>query len=202
MDFSDENLVKDLDNRDMEAFTAIYDQYVYSLRRFAIVLLNNKHDAEDVVADVFVKMWQMRDRLTTEKNIKAFLFISVRNACLSVLRREQVRMNNRPAELETAQDSDIPDEILIATELRNRIRDEIERLPPQCRTVLKMTIYEGKKTAEIAELLNISCQTVTNHKSRAFQLIRSGWKVLVAVILTLTTVSYFDAIAGLLTGRS
>src|SRR5882757_1197834 len=88
----DENLVQQLANGSEAAFTAIYNLHSYALPNFARNLLDNRQNAEDVCADIFTKLWELRGRFTDIQNIKAFLFVSVRNSCLNLIRSEQTKM--------------------------------------------------------------------------------------------------------------
>ena len=84
----------------------------------------------------------------------------------------------------TEESADIPDQILIEAEYKSWLRAEIERLPDQRQLILKLAIYEGKKTNEIAELLNIAPKTVSNQKKAAFEMISPRIKAITATLFS------------------
>jgi len=180
---TNENMLDNLARIDEKAFNAIYDKYVFQLINFSRQLLERKEDAEDVVADVFFNLWKLRDRFFSIQNIKAFLYASVRNCCVDILRRTQTRNTSLLAA--TEESADIPDQILIEAEYKSWLRAEIERLPDQRQLILKLAIYEGKKTNEIAELLNIAPKTVSNQKKAAFEMISPRIKAITATLFSI-----------------
>ncbi len=174
--FNRENdLLKDLHLGSEIAFTAIYNQFIYSLLDFSRGLLDSRQDAEDICADVFTNFWLMKERFHDIKNIKAFLFISVRNACLNFLKSSSVKMARNKTQIEqidhVASFEDFSD---VKSEYKERLRREVDRLPDQCRRIFKLACYEEKDNKEIADLLQISLKTVSNQKTRALQLLRIG----------------------------
>ncbi|MBN8856654.1 MAG: hypothetical protein BGO55_23600 [Sphingobacteriales bacterium 50-39] len=183
---SNEDVLDNLHKVDEEAFNAIYDKYIYQLISFARQLLDRKEDAEDVVADVFVNLWNLRDRFFTIQNIKAFLYASVRNTCINILKRAQIRRMNFLKESEES--AEIPDQILIEVEYKKWLRTEIDRLPDQRKKILTLAIYEGKKTNEIAEILNIAPKTVSNQKKAAFETIRPRIRAITTTLFSIISI--------------
>lgn len=145
-----------------------------SLCFFASKIVNDPFQAEDIVADCFIKLWNRRDTFETPENIKAFLYIACRNNCLNYLR--DLKRRTDAQELYFQQLDLQSDEILydiIDTEVVNILGREIEGLPDKCKKVFKLIYLEGKNTDEIAAALNLNVQTVRNHKTRAIELLRS-----------------------------
>jgi RNA polymerase sigma-70 factor (ECF subfamily) len=133
-----------------------------------------REDAEDLTADVFVKLWKLRANLQTIKNIEAFLYITGRNACLDFLRHIQ-RQNMRQKDLiytllqepeEGVLDEDVKTLVLQA------IHAAIEKLPRSTRNVFKMAYLDGMSNSEIAAALDINNQSVRNYKLRAVKTLR------------------------------
>ena len=157
-----------------EAFEAVYHAHYASLYYFVKRILNDRFEAEDIVAETFVKLWNLRHNFETAGNIKAFLFISARNACLDFLRSVQRQTTNQQAlQYILLQDSDFTfaqDEIKI--EVLRQIYTEIENLPPKCRHIFKLAYLEGLRNEEIALKLGLSYQTVKNQKLRASRMLR------------------------------
>jgi RNA polymerase sigma-70 factor (ECF subfamily) len=174
MEQPENDLIVQFNQGDTEAFTTIYTRYYCTLYYFVKRFIPEREDAEDITADVFVKLWKLRANLQTIKNIEAFLYITGRNACLDFLRHIQ-RRHLRQKELLQALLQEPEEGILeddVKTLVLRTIHAEIEKLPRSCRTVFKMSYIEGMSNSEIAEALNINNQSVRNFKLRAVKLLR------------------------------
>lgn len=169
-----DDLIVKFNQGDTEAFTVLYNRYYYTLYNFIKRFIPDREDAEDLTAEVFVKLWKLRANLNTIKNLEAFLYITGRNACLDFLRHMQ-RRNKREKEvirnLLQQSGEGVLEEDVKAIVLRT-IHEEIEKLPRSCRTVFKMAYIDGRSNDEIAEALGINNQSVRNHKVRAVKLLR------------------------------
>lgn len=169
-----DDLIFQFNQGNTEAFTAIYNRYYSTLYYFIKRFIPEHEDAEDITADVFVKLWNLRTNLHTINNIEAFLYITGRNACLDFLRHMQ-RRNIRQKELLQSLLQE-PEEGRLEEDVKalvlQAIHAEIEKLPRSCRTVFQMAYLEGMSNGEIAEALNINNQSVRNFKLRAVKLLR------------------------------
>lgn len=159
---------------DSQAFTYFFQLHYRPLCYFAAQMVGDHQDAEDIVKDTYVKLWQKHDSFATSQNIKAFLYITTRNACLNFLRHLQVREASRKELmfLEEIKGQDLVLNRMIKAELMQEIYCEIEKLPEKRRMVFKMAYLEGLKNDEIAEQMNISIHTVKEHKGKALQFLR------------------------------
>lgn len=130
-------------------------------------------EAEELVQDTFLKLWQRRADFEKLTAIKAFLYIATRNACLNRLEKEQVRSQRHERYLHTVDDFEetVVEEIIYAEVLRE-IAVEIDRLPEQCRRIVRMAYEDGLTPKEIAAKLNITISTVNNQKSRGIALLK------------------------------
>ena len=157
------------------ALSFYFKLHAKSLGFFANRLVNDQLEAEDIVADCFVKLWERRASFPTEENIKAFLYISCRNACLDYLRRLKVKSLAQQAYLnqQNAQEDDILNHIVTA-EVLAILNEEIAQLPDNYKQVFKLLYFDLKKTDEIANELGLSEQTVRNYKARAISLLKSA----------------------------
>jgi len=174
MEQPDNDLISQFNHGDAEAFTAIYNKYYLTLFYFVNRFLPEREDAEDITADVFVKLWKLRARFDNIKNIEAFLYITGRNACLDYLRHLQ-RQYEKQKELIHVLLQEPADGILqenLKAEVLKSIHKEIAGLPRSCRRVFEMAYFEGLNNSQIAEELKINNQSVRNHKQRAIKLLR------------------------------
>src|SRR5690606_26999886 len=128
-----------------------------SLRFFAYNIIRNKEAAEEIVSDVFFKLWSGRERFATPQKIKAFLYIATRNACYDYLDSPKNRVHY---------DVDITDQLqhpqpdllagIIEAELVELVYQEINNLPEQQAAVFRMSYLEGMTTDEICDTLGIT----------------------------------------------
>lgn len=135
-------------------------------------LLNNKSEAEDIVADTFIKFWNNRHQFSSLPETAAWLRRTTRNATLDLLKHRQVRSRN---ELEIAAHN-YPQEHFTAAdvyaELLQEIYNQIEQLPPRGKEIFKLRYVEGFSNEEIAQKLGINNQSVRDHLARSLKALR------------------------------
>lgn len=155
------------------AFNHLYKEYYASLVFFARKLVRDRPAAEDIVTDVFIKLWEKQLHFDLPMQAKAFLYISTRNACLNHLQRSghEARSLEGLAQTSATSQDNILREILRAELLRQLAR-VVESLPAQCRKVVRMSYLQGYSNREIASKLQLSINTVRNQKVRGIWLLR------------------------------
>lgn len=133
-----------------------------SLHRFAYSIVGNKQEAEEVVSDVFVKLWRQRTNLPAAGALKYYLYKSVRNTALNYIKHNNRRSagHYRWEVLIRNGKTPTPEDFLITKERLRSIRDAIQALPPRCQEVFILVKEEGLSYAEVASLLDISVATV------------------------------------------
>jgi len=173
---NDNELIAALNSGEEKAITEVFGQYYQALCYFATRLIQRKEEAEDIVIGVFSKCWNSKKDFDSVIKLKGFLFVTTRNACYDYL-RQMKRVNNQQEELlyilSNEEEENFEAEKTRA-EVLKKIYEEIEKLPTQCKKVLELSIFEGLKSKEIAEQLDISVSNVTSQKSRAVQLIKTA----------------------------
>ena len=157
------------------AFSQIFELHYRSLCYFAATLLNDEEEVEDVVSEVFVRLWEKSSDFDNPASIKGFLYICTKNRCLDRLKQQKREMASK-ADYSYSVDmlTDVEDYALLETEILTLIYDEVERLPTKARTIFKMIFFEGLQTDEVAQHLGISIKTVRNQKARATQLLQTA----------------------------
>jgi len=156
------------------AFRHFMKQHLNALTFHAYRLCRNKEIAEEIVSDTFSKLWQLKGNFENEINIKSFLYITTRNACLDHIRSVQNRTNSQSVELDedlVLSESD-PLTHLIHAELIRSLINEINRLPQRQGDVFRMVYLEGLTTDEICARLNITPNAVFVAKKKATATIR------------------------------
>lgn len=147
-----------------ESFTDFFDYYFTRLIQFAITIVKSELVAEEIVLDVFLKLWEQRKTSDTIINIETYLFISVRNKSINALKKEQ------KFHLDLLEDSHIQladykpsaESDLIEHELFDSLNDIVSQLPPKCKIIFKLMREDGLSRNEVAQILNISAKTVDN----------------------------------------
>jgi len=191
------DLINEFKKGDPQAFSSYFHLHYRPLCYFAAQLVNSQQDGEDIVKDTFVKLWQKHTDFDSSQNIKAFLYISTRNACLNFLRHLQVKESSRKEliYLEEEKGEELVLNQMIRAELMQEIYSEIEKLPERRREVFKMAYLEGMKNEEIADQMNISIHTVKEHKGKALYSLRlrfSDHQIILFIMLCSQCIDLID----------
>ena len=170
-----------------DALQWIYNKYKGDLLKLAIVLTGDICHSEDVVQDVFVRVWQNRKNLDPSKMIKAYLFTSVKNNSLKHLRHLKIETKGIVGNLSYISDDERPDKKLDENEMELKIHQAVNELPEKCKEIFKMNRFENLKYAEIATILDISIKTVETQMGRALKKLRERLKPYLTMILFVLT---------------
>lgn len=166
-------LVERLRNKDKRAFELVFNEYFNILRSYAMRFMDDVEDAEEIIQDVFVKFWEKCDSLAPDSSIKSYLYRSVHNTCLNTIKHQKVKDTYRQYVIGFMEAShDMPDFDRGEVNTQERIFDEVNKLPPRCSEIFKLSRYEGLKYQEIAEHLNISIKTVEVQMGKALKILR------------------------------
>lgn len=158
-----------------EAFRWVYDRMVRPLTYFVENIIHSQVDAEDIVANAFYKLFHARANMRSFEHVKRWLYVIVRNESIDYLRAKtrQKESQHDLAYLESGVEEQAETE-RVRTILLQDIHKEIERLPKQRKTILRLYFFEQKNTSEIAEIMQLSPQTVLNHKTKALDALRKS----------------------------
>ncbi|GAA0547403.1 RNA polymerase sigma-70 factor [Chitinophaga japonensis] len=154
-----------------QAFSELFRHFYDRLLRFSLQYVQSREAAEEIVSDVFVKIWNRREALEAVNNLEVYLFIAVRNRSLNYLEQySALRItpltDNGIAQLTNPID---PERTMEWKEVLFKMDQEVDRLPDQCRKVFKLIKEEGFKYKEVAAILNISPRTVETQLFRAMR---------------------------------
>jgi len=188
--YTDQELTALLQQGDERAFEQIFDHYYQALCFFSARLIIDKMAAEDIVQEVLYKLWHKHADFENLNAIKAFLYISTRNASLNYLDKEKRKDKHHELLMSSPEETDMPvlNEIIYAEGLRE-IAMALDSLPEQCSKIMKMIYQEGLKPQEIADALGITVSTVYNQKMRGIGMLRQklstgGFGILLLATLT------------------
>ena len=151
----------------------------------------DEDEAEDVVQDAFVELWEKRNEIDLGDSIHTFMYRSVYFKAINIIRHKNVENNYSQSLIDIYQkkiDYFHPDENdtirkMESNEINKEIFSVIESLPEKCKEVFKLSYLNDMKNKEIAELLNISLRTVEAHMYKALKFLRANLSHLMPVIL-------------------
>jgi RNA polymerase sigma-70 factor (ECF subfamily) len=177
-----DELFDQIKSGDQKALELLFSIYFPRLNDFAKNVVKDDGISQDIVQEVFVKVWEKRDEIES-LNLEAFLFRLVRNRCIDYIKHLKV-VNNRMQEIHISSKYEelyridfIGNEpyVLIEKELKTKIENTIQDLPDRCREVFILSRMNGLKNKEIAEKLNINIKNVERHLNRALQSFRANF---------------------------
>lgn len=153
-------------------FEKLFRQFHPSLCRYAFTIVKDVEEAEEIVQEVFVRIWDKRAQIEFTVSAKSYLYRAVHNACLNLLskNKKEVRMDEVP--LKIVHQSATPTADFQTRELEAEIEKALDQLPEQCRKVFELSRYGNLKYREIAEMQNISVKTVENQMGKALRILR------------------------------
>ena len=154
-------------DHDEAAFEELYRTYVFRLFQFAFSFVRSKELSEEIVNDVFLKLWQQRSRIDQIGNLPVYLYVAVKNTASNYLRKAKVPMPEPVAHHFYL--SPDPEQLLVTEELKRQIEQSIDRLPPRCKLIFKLVKEDGLSASEVAAILDLSYKTVNAQLSIALQ---------------------------------
>jgi RNA polymerase sigma-70 factor (ECF subfamily) len=163
--------IENIKKGNIELFEQLFKYYYEHLVFFAFRYVKSKQAAEDVVHDVFVNIWNSRERLDFSLNFKSYLYLSVRNQSLKKIKE---RSNIEEADLEVIfiPPEELPDNIMISNEFEKEINRAIDQLPARRKEIFCMHRFDNLSYSEIAAALDISIKTVENQMGSALKFLR------------------------------
>lgn len=168
------NLLALVAEGDQRAFTELFDAYYKQLGEYVYKLTESVEVTEEIVQDVFIKIWLKREILTELDNFSYYLFILSKNQTLNHLRKKANDKVRQLQWLKQFEEEDYTnDDYSVIEEYRTLMDAAIEKLPPQQQKVYKMSREERLKYEEIAKILNISPETVKKHAKLALKFIKN-----------------------------
>ena len=161
-----------------QAFILLYKEYYPKLLQFASAFLKDQQLAEEVTEDVFIYLWCNREQITQIVNLQVYLYVSVKNRCLNKMpvRNEQLSIDVVP-EASLPFGNDNPLQKAIDSEMQTRMQQAICNLPPRCRMIFRLIREDGLKYKDVAEILNISVNTIDNQMAIAVKKICEALQV-------------------------
>ncbi len=173
---SNTELVKLLKKGDMSAFDIIYKKYSRRLYGFVFRYVKQEVDTEEIIQEVFVKIWQNRDKINVYSSFESFLFTIAHNETINLLKKratEQKYVEHVKSLQQIEESYEIANEIHYK-ELEQKFHGLLDELSPRQKEIFKLSREEGLSHKEIAERLGISSNTVKNHLVTALSFLKNG----------------------------
>ena len=164
---------------DQHAFKQLFKHYYTGLFQFAASIVKIKEVAEEIVEDLFVKIWNKRSTIVNISNLRVYLYVSIKNQCLNYINRRADThvMDLNQLDVICTELVPNPEDLMVATELLQLVNKAIHELPPKCRIVYKLVKEDELSYKEVAEILDISPRTVENHIAVAVRKIAASLNI-------------------------
>lgn len=157
---------------DEAAFGQVFREFHAPLCRYALGIVGDPENAEEVVQDVFLRIWEKRETLRITVSLKSYLYRAVHNGCINQIESNKKKVRLDEAPMKIVHQAGQPDPGIQQKELEQAIGRAIGSLPEQCRRVFELSRFEKLKYSEIAGVLGISVKTVENQMGKALRVMR------------------------------
>jgi RNA polymerase sigma-70 factor, ECF subfamily len=154
-------------------FERVFKEHFKGLHSYAFTIIKDEADAEEIVQNVFYKLWERREQMAELQSVNAYLYRSVYNESLNYLKHQKVKMAYQSHTVHSSPQASNPADSASLKELETKIQTAMNDLPEQCRTVFQLSRFEELKYREIADRLGISVKTVENQMGKALKVLRT-----------------------------
>ncbi len=169
----DQELHALLKTNEAQFMETLFKQYYTLLCRTAVRFTKDTEAAEDLVQEVFCKIWQNREVLEISTSYKAYLVRSVTNQALNYIEKQKrLVLSEDSTPYESSLSANTTLELLEGSEMEGRVQQALAALPPQCRLIFEMSRFEELTYKEIADTLQLSPKTVENQMGKALRILR------------------------------
>lgn len=156
---------------DESAYKELFLVYYKPLQQFAFSFIKSQELAEEIVSDVFLKIWEKRAELEAIGNLKVYLYVSIKNTALKYLlkQKRQVAISLDELDIELESFHWTPEELILTAEMMKKIEEAINDLPPRCKIIFKLIKEDQLRYKEVAEILNVSVKTIDSQLAIALK---------------------------------
>lgn len=169
---NEDELIAGLNNGNEDVFHHLYDLFYPRLCYYASNLLPESQNVEDIVQDAFISLWQRKEKFSNLRSLKSFLYVVVKNKCFNTSKHLKIARDVQ-YELSINNEGNESDVFVIESEVIESLYMAISKLPKGCRKILSLSYFSQLKNREIADLLDVSVNTVKTQKRRGITLLRS-----------------------------
>ena len=166
------------------AFRYLFEHYYPSLCLFAKRFIDDRETREDIVQEVFFRLWDKRKQITVTSSAQNYLLTSVRNLCLNYLRRQEVQQPFEESLFDQPDDEE-GDRLIQLRELEEQLAQALAQLPSEYRLAFELNRMEGKSLEEVAQRMGVSTRTVERYRDKAIALLQTELKEYLPLFLLL-----------------
>jgi RNA polymerase sigma-70 factor (family 1) len=167
-------IIREIKNDNERAFKKLFDHYYPRFLRVACYHVKHEEIAEEVVMDVFIKLWKYRKKLPEISHFTNYVYTAVKNQSLNYIKKNKVPLDSLeeigPCTLVEYLE---PEKLFLGRELAKQIEAAVSNLPPRCQLIYRMVREDGMKYKEVAEALDISLKAVENQLLIAMKRVRN-----------------------------
>lgn len=184
-------LISKLIDGDYPSFTYIFTSYYHDLVLFASKFTHDLDNAEEIVQDTFVKIWENHKSINIEISLKSYLLKSVHNKCIDWHRHRKIMKVHKDSAFQNSCPFECGiDSYILSSELQDKIEKVLRTIPCQLSEAFRMNRYNGFKYYEIADILGVSIRTIEVRIGKTLQILRDNLKeYFVIVIIAMTVIS-------------
>ena len=173
---NEKELFNQIKKGDEKAFEIVFHHYYQNLCVFAAKILQDDLAAEEIVQDMFVKIWEKRQQLEIKSSLKNYLVRSVKNHCLNFIKHNKVKETHVKNTLSELNNEAAVKDSFIEIDLMKKIEESINSLPEKRQEAFRLSREEGLKYREIAEKMGVSIKTVETQMGLAMKTLREKLK--------------------------
>ncbi|MDR1937582.1 MAG: RNA polymerase sigma-70 factor [Tannerellaceae bacterium] len=167
---------------DIGEFERLFHLYYKRMCIYSESMIRNSREAEDIVCNIFARLWENREELNIKTSLEAYLVSTIHHHSINYLKHiriedkywEEAQYRLKHSDMLFPEDSSNPLTVVITNEVNESIEKSIASLPPQCREVFLLNKYDGLSYNEIAQKLDISINTVRTQITRAMRKMRDS----------------------------
>ena len=172
---------------DEPAFKTLFTGHYKGMYSYACIILKDEAEAEEIVQNVFVRLWEKQNSIQIETSLKAYLYRMVYNDCMNHIKHRAVVLKfQKEKTYAMKNERDNSEDKIASTQLNEHLSNALRELPEQCRTIFQLSRFEDLKYREIAVQLGISEKTVENQMGKALKLLRMKLVDFLPFIIILT----------------
>lgn len=178
--------ITDLRTGNHKAYEMLFIEWYAPLCNYANSIVRNEEEAKDIVQKTFYTLWDQRNGIDIHTSIKSYLYRMVHNNCLNKIKQIRIRQeHDQYIAYETGESIKSTENTILQNELALQIEAAIEKLPPRCREVFRMSRFQQLSYAEISRELNITTNTVETQIVKALRMLREELKEYLPLLILL-----------------
>ncbi len=170
----DRQIFEAIKRDDHGAYQLVFQEYYRAMTAYAFRFVGNLTDSENIVQDVFLRLWQKRKELMITTSLQNYLFRSVKNHCINHIEHEKIKTGYQALVIKNETDRTDYSEFFLEFGLMKKIETAIAALPPKRQEIFRLAREEGLKYREIAEKLELSVKTVEAQMTLALKQLRES----------------------------